>query len=103
MGRKKRSQLGQTIDDLEKLLEVGKRFYQFVKQQTAPVGLAPGSSSDGDPYAILGMAPEMPFPEKKQRYRRLQFLVHPDRGGDTALASMINKAWAEICRREGKR
>ena len=103
MTKKKRSQISQTLDNLDSLLEFGKRVFQFYKQEIAVPGLAPGSSSPGDPYAILGITPALPWEEKKKRYRRLQFLVHPDRGGDNKLAGMINDAWAEIERREGKR
>lgn|SRR3989344_1320311 len=32
----------------------------------------------------------------KEHYRWLQFRIHPDKGGDTALAAIVNEAFTEI-------
>jgi len=84
-------------------VNIGQRFYQFIKQETTVLGNIPATNSPGDPYAILGIDVSLPFPEKKKRYLLLQQLVHPDRGGDNALAGLVNRAWEEVCQREGKR
>lgn len=46
-----------------------------------------------DAYATLELGEETPFMLVKQRYRKLLYLNHPDKGGETAQAQKIEQAY----------
>jgi len=103
MAKRRRSRASQTIDDLDHLVDVATKIYNFVNQKVKDVRDRPAPGAPGDPYAILGIEPQVSFQEKKRRYRQLMLIVHSDRGGDDRLASLVNNAWDEICQREGRK
>lgn len=46
-----------------------------------------------DAYATLGVGQDSAFLLVKQRYRKLLYQNHPDKGGDTAQAQIIEQAY----------
>ena len=48
--------------------------------------------TEAEAYRILGLAPGASVGEVRAAYRRLMKRVHPDLGGSSALAAMINAA-----------
>jgi hypothetical protein len=48
--------------------------------------------SGRDPYQLLGVRRDSPLEEIRRSYRRLMIEAHPDRGGDAALAALLNCA-----------
>jgi curved DNA-binding protein CbpA len=48
--------------------------------------------SEAEAYRVLGLAPGASVEEVRGAYRRLMRRVHPDLGGSSALAAMINAA-----------
>jgi hypothetical protein len=48
--------------------------------------------SEAEAYRVLGLAPGASIEEVRGAYRRLMRRVHPDLGGSSALAAMINAA-----------
>ena len=48
--------------------------------------------TEAEAYRILGLAPGASVEEVRAAYRRLMKRVHPDLGGSSALAAMINAA-----------
>ncbi len=61
-----------------------------------------GAEQEADYYSILGVdrgaGPEM----VRERYRRLMQQNHPDTGGDTRMAALINKAYAVLSNPESR-
>jgi hypothetical protein len=53
---------------------------------------AGGPMSEAEAYRVLGLAPGASVEEVRGAYRRLMRRVHPDLGGSSALAAMINAA-----------
>lgn len=110
--RKRRpNPLIEAADGLDALLDVGQRVYNIWREFIAAESwadnpyrrLPPTAAPEArlDPYKVLGMEPGLPIEAKKRRYKTLQGIVHPDKGGDTELAKLINWAWQEVCTREG--
>ncbi len=58
--------------------------------QPPPAG--PGAMTEAEAYRILGLAPGASLEEVRAAYRRLMKRVHPDLGGSSALAAMLNAA-----------
>jgi hypothetical protein len=48
--------------------------------------------TEAEAYSVLGLAPGASLDEVRAAYRRLMKRVHPDLGGSTALAAMLNAA-----------
>jgi DnaJ-domain-containing protein 1 len=53
---------------------------------------AGGPMSEAEAFRVLGLAPGASVEEVRGAYRRLMRRVHPDLGGSSALAAMINAA-----------
>ena len=53
---------------------------------------ADGDMSEADAYQVLGLEPGASVEDVRNAHRRLIRKVHPDLGGSSALASMINAA-----------
>jgi hypothetical protein len=51
-----------------------------------------GPMSRAEAYRVLGLAPGASVDEVRAAYRRLIRRVHPDHGGSSALAAMLNEA-----------
>ena len=65
-------------------------------ERRGPSGAEPppaeGPMSEAEAYRVLGLAPGASVEEVRDAYRRLMRRVHPDLGGSSALAAMINAA-----------
>jgi curved DNA-binding protein CbpA len=48
--------------------------------------------TEAEAYRVLGLAPGASLEEVREAYRRLMKRVHPDLGGSSALAAMLNAA-----------
>lgn len=51
-----------------------------------------GPMTEAEAYRVLGLAPGASVEEVRESYRRLMRRVHPDLGGSSALAAMLNAA-----------
>lgn len=51
-----------------------------------------GTMTEAEAYRVLGLAPGASVEEVRSAYRRLMKRVHPDLGGSSALAEMLNAA-----------
>ena len=60
------------------------------RDEARPAGGAEMSRAEA--YRVLGLPPEASLDEVRAAYRRLMKRVHPDLGGSSALAAMLNAA-----------
>ncbi len=51
-----------------------------------------GTMTEAEAYRVLGLAPGASVEEVRSAYRRLMRRVHPDLGGSSPLAAMLNAA-----------
>lgn len=61
-------------------------------------GSAPGTSAttEPDPYAVLGIAPDADSGEIARAYRRAARRTHPDMGGSAAEFAVVQAAWEAL-------
>lgn len=52
--------------------------------------------TDGDPYAVLGVAHDATHDDIRRAWLALARRHHPDRGGDAAAMQAVNDAWAVL-------
>ncbi|XP_044259655.1 dnaJ homolog subfamily C member 8 [Tribolium madens] len=79
--------------------EIEKRDSVLTSKQQIERLLRPGSTYlNLNPFEVLQVEPETPIEEVKKQYRKLSFLVHPDKNQDDAERAQqsfeaVNKAW----------
>jgi DnaJ domain len=65
----------------------------------------PNAANERDPYAVLGVRPDLPLAQIKEVYRKLAQLYHPDKGiaSDRALFQRHQQAWQAIQKQHADR
>lgn len=93
------------LSEVADILGVETHIFRTIRARHVP-------SEEADPYDILGISPDMPFEEMRQRWRALVRESHPDqmiaRGLPeeaikmaTLRLSALNTAWEQIVERHG--
>jgi hypothetical protein len=62
------------------------------REPPPPPAPEPGRMTEAEAYCVLGLAPGASLEEVRAAYRRLIRRVHPDHGGSSALAALLNEA-----------
>ena len=65
-------------------------FERFTREEVAEI------LSNDSPYVILGIATSATQADIKAAFRRLMFVHHPDKGGDTEVAKKIIAAYQHL-------
>lgn len=79
-------------DSLALLLAYLERRRDAPGPETDPPPPDAGALTDADAYRVLGLAPGASVEDVRAAYRRLIRRVHPDLGGTSALAALLNAA-----------
>jgi DnaJ-domain-containing protein 1 len=62
------------------------------REEPEPPGAGGQSMTEAEAYRVLGLAPGASLEDVRAAYRRLMKRVHPDLGGSSPLAAMLNAA-----------
>lgn len=79
-------------DSLSLLIAYLERRRDTAEPEAEAPPAAGGAMTEADAYRVLGLAPGASLEEVRAAYRRLIRRVHPDLGGTSALAAMLNAA-----------